>query len=106
YEDDYLLVINKPAQMVVHPGHGNYTGTVVNALAHYLQAKGEVKVNARLGLVHRIDKDTTGLLVIAKTEEAMLDLQRQFKEHSVHRRYVALVWGDFEEESGTIDVNI
>lgn len=106
YEDEHLLVINKPANMVVHPGHGNYTGTVVNALAHYLKAQNHNIVNARLGLVHRIDKDTTGLLVIAKNEQTMLDLQKQFKEHTVHRRYVALVWGDFDEEEGTIDIPI
>lgn len=106
YEDDDLMVINKPANMVVHPGHGNYTGTVVNALAHYLKAQNQEITNARLGLVHRIDKDTTGLLVIAKNETAMLHLQKQFKEHTVHRRYVALVWGDFDETEGTIDIPI
>lgn len=105
YEDDDLMIINKPAGMVVHPGCGNYSGTLVNGLAHYLQNE-ETAALPRVGLVHRIDKDTTGLLVIAKTEKAMTDLAAQFKKHTVHRRYIALVWGDFEENEGTIDINV
>ncbi|HQW46201.1 MAG TPA: RluA family pseudouridine synthase [Chitinophagaceae bacterium] len=107
YEDDDVLVLNKPFNMVVHPGHGNYTGTVVNALAYYLQQKSENKeLLPRIGLVHRIDKDTTGLLVVGKNEKAVLHLSNQFMEHTVNRRYQALVWGDVEENEGTIDTYI
>lgn len=108
YEDEALMVINKPANMVVHPGNGNYSGTLVNAIAFHLQQSNpELKdVPPRIGLVHRIDKDTTGLILIAKTEEALNFLQKQFKEHSIHRRYIALVWGDVGEEAGTIEGNI
>lgn len=106
YEDDTLLVINKPAGMVVHPGCGNYTGTLVNGLAWYLQYNHESEELPRVGLVHRIDKDTSGLVVIAKTPEAMHHLNAQFKKHTVHRRYIALVWGDFEEDQGTIEAHI
>ena len=107
YEDDTLLVVNKPAGMVVHPAHGNWDGTLVNALTWYLQnlptsANGE----GRPGLVHRIDKDTSGLLVIAKTEAAMTHLARQFFNHSIERSYLALVWGMPEPEAGTINVNL
>lgn len=104
YEDDSLLIINKPDGMVVHPGHGNYTGTLVNGLAYYLN-KGEEEL-PRVGLVHRIDKNTTGLIVIGKTEEAMTKLAAQFKKHTVHRRYIALVWGDVKEDEGTIEAHI
>lgn len=106
FEDDDLMVINKPYNMVVHPGHGNYSGTVVNALSFYLKQEGEEAQLPRIGLVHRIDKDTTGLLVIGKTEKAMNHLAEQFKQHTVKRNYVALVWGDVEEEEGTIDTYI
>lgn len=107
YEDDDLLIIHKTPGMVVHPGCGNYTGTMINGLAYYLQGE-EVDTNAlpRVGLVHRIDKDTSGLLVIAKTEKAMSDLAAQFKKHTVHRRYIALVWGNVEENEGTIIAHI
>ena len=108
YEDDDLLVVNKPAGLVVHPGHGNYSGTLVNALAYYLgreSVPGET--DERLGLlVHRIDKDTSGLLVVAKTDVAQIDLARQFFHHTIERRYWALVWGNIAEDSGTIDANI
>lgn len=107
YEDDDVLVINKPYNMVVHPGHGNYTGTVVNGLAYYLQQKSEDKTQLpRIGLVHRIDKDTTGLLVVGKTESAVLHLSNQFKEHTVNRKYNAIVWGDVEQNEGTISTYI
>ena len=107
YEDDQLMVINKPAGLVVHPGHGNYSGTLVNALSWYLRdlplfSSGDT----RPGLVHRIDKDTSGLLVIAKTEEAKASLGLQFFEKTTYRRYVALVWGNLKENSGTITGNI
>lgn len=107
YEDDDVLVLNKPYNMVVHPGHGNYTGTIVNALAFYLQQKSDDKeLLPRIGLVHRIDKDTTGLLVVGKNEQAVLSLSNQFMAHTVNRRYHALVWGDVEENEGTIDTYI
>jgi 23S rRNA pseudouridine1911/1915/1917 synthase len=99
------MIINKPAGMVVHPGSGNYSGTLVNGVAYYLQQKNPELTTtplSRLGLVHRIDKNTTGLLVIAKNPAAMTNLAKQFFNHTVHRRYIALVWGDFEEEEGTI----
>lgn len=102
YEDDTLLVINKPPGLVVHPGHGNYTGTLVNALAYHFENL-PLNSSERPGLVHRIDKDTSGLLVIAKTEWGMADLQRQFAEKTTEREYVALVWGNVEEEEGTIE---
>ncbi len=107
YEDDALMIVNKPAGMVVHPGCGNYSGTLVNGLSYYLQ-KEQVDIEGlnRVGLVHRIDKDTSGLVVIAKKDEAMTKLAAQFKKHTVHRRYIALVWGDLESEEGTIHVNI
>lgn len=105
YEDEEVLVVNKSANMVVHPGNGNYTGTLVNAVAYHLQGNNS-EVLPRVGLVHRIDKDTTGLLLIAKNEKALVHLQKQFKAHTTHRRYVALVWGDFEEIEGTIEGNI
>jgi len=107
YEDESLMIINKPANMVVHPGCGNYTGTLVNGLSYYLQQE-QVDVTDlhRVGLVHRIDKDTTGLVVIGKTDEAMNKLAAQFKKHTVHRRYVALVWGDVADDEGTIEVHI
>jgi len=102
YEDDALMVIDKPAGMVVHPGHGNYSGTLVNALAHHLD---DLPMNSdnRPGLVHRIDKDTTGLLVIAKTQTAMTHLARQFFEKTTEREYIALVWGNVEEDQGSVE---
>lgn len=107
YEDDTVLVVNKPAGMVVHPGHGNYTGTLVNALAWHFRDTPEYDVDdPRLGLVHRIDKDTSGLLVIAKTPEAKTELGRQFFNKTTVREYRALVWGSFAEKSGTISGNI
>jgi 23S rRNA pseudouridine1911/1915/1917 synthase len=106
YEDDDLMVINKPYNMVVHPGHGNYSGTVVNALSYYLQTDGDDPQLPRIGLVHRIDKDTTGLLVIGKNEHAVKFLADQFKAHTVNRKYYALVWGDVAEDEGTIDTYI
>jgi 23S rRNA pseudouridine1911/1915/1917 synthase len=103
YEDQHLLVVNKEAGMVVHPAHGNWTGTLVNALVYYFQNLPEMKGNeGRPGLVHRIDKDTSGLLVIAKSEEAMTHLASQFFHHTIERTYKALVWGEMDEESGTV----
>ncbi|WP_445719619.1 RluA family pseudouridine synthase [Flavobacterium sp.] len=105
FEDDQLLVINKPAGMVVHPGHGNYSGTLVNALAYHFENL-PMNSSERPGLVHRIDKDTTGLLVVAKTELAMAYLSKQFAEKTSEREYVALVWGNIEEDEGTVEGNI
>jgi 23S rRNA pseudouridine1911/1915/1917 synthase len=109
YEDEHLLVVDKPAGVVVHPGSGNYTGTLVNGLAWHLNPaddKNRIIDLPRVGLVHRIDKDTTGLLLVAKSELAMQHLAAQFKKHTVHRRYVALAWGNFENDEGTIDAHI
>lgn len=107
YEDDDLIIVNKEAGMVVHPGHGNYTGTLVNALTYYLKdlplfQSGEI----RPGLVHRIDKDTSGILVIAKTDFALNHLAKQFFDRTTHRSYLALVWGNFDTPEGIIEGNI
>ncbi|MDA9125892.1 RluA family pseudouridine synthase [Flavobacteriaceae bacterium] len=105
YEDDDLLVVNKAPGMVVHPGHGNYSGTLINALLFHFDNLPNNSSN-RPGLVHRIDKDTSGLLVVAKTEKAMAHLSAQFKAKTSEREYVALVWGNVELEEGTIEGNI
>ena len=105
YEDDELLVVNKPAGMVVHPGHGNYSGTLINALIYRFENLPN-NSSERPGLVHRIDKDTSGLLVIAKTEHAMAHLSLQFAEKTSEREYVALVWGNIEEAEGTVEGSI
>jgi 23S rRNA pseudouridine1911/1915/1917 synthase len=105
YEDDALLLINKPPGLVVHPGHGNYTGTLVNALAYHFENL-PMNSSERPGLVHRIDKDTSGLLVIAKTEAAMTHLAKQFEAKTSEREYIAIVWGNVKEDEGTIEGNI
>ena len=105
YEDAALLLINKPAGLVVHPGHGNYTGTLVNALAFHFENL-PMNSSERPGLVHRIDKDTTGLLVIAKTEAAMTHLAKQFEAKTSEREYIAMVWGNVKDDAGTIEGNI
>jgi 23S rRNA pseudouridine1911/1915/1917 synthase len=105
YEDDALLLINKPPGLVVHPGHGNYTGTLVNALAFHFENLPK-NSSDRPGLVHRIDKDTSGLLVIAKTEAAMTHLAKQFENKTSEREYIAMVWGTVKEDQGTIEGNI
>ena len=102
YEDEDLMVINKPAGLVVHPGHGNYEHTLLNALAYYFGEKLDMN-DPSIGLVHRIDKDTSGLLLIAKTPEAKAHLAKQFFDHTTERTYNALVWGTFKEDSGTIE---
>jgi 23S rRNA pseudouridine1911/1915/1917 synthase len=105
YEDADLMIINKPAGMVVHPGSGNYSGTLLNGVSYYLQQQNpgiSEEVLPRFGLVHRIDKNTSGLLVLAKTDKAMRQLAKQFFDHTVKRQYVALVWGDMESDKGTI----
>ncbi len=104
YEDDYLAVINKRAGMVVHPGVGNWSGTLVNALMYHFRDL--PNHDDRPGLVHRLDKDTSGLLVIAKTEEALSHLAKQFAAHTIDRKYVALVWGEPKEDEGIIEGNI
>lgn len=107
YEDDDLMVVNKPPNLVVHPGHGNYTGTLVNAIAYYLKDKPHFDINdPRLGLVHRIDKDTSGLLLIAKNPDAKTHLSAQFYNKTTKRHYVALVWGNVENDADTIEGNI
>ncbi|MDE6438621.1 MAG: RluA family pseudouridine synthase [Muribaculaceae bacterium] len=107
YEDNYVLVVNKPAGLVVHPGHGNYHGTLVNALAWHFRNNPDYDVNdPRMGLVHRIDKDTSGLLVVAKTPDAKTHLGRQFFNKTTKREYVAVVWGIPQPDSGTIRGNI
>ena len=107
YEDKDILIVNKKPGMVVHPAHENWEGTLVNALVYYLKDLPEMKGNeGRPGLVHRIDKDTSGLLVIAKNENAMNSLAEQFYNHSIKRKYQAIVWGNPKKEEGTIDVNL
>ena len=105
FEDDDVLVVNKPAGMVVHPGHGHYEGTLINALSHHLGiSQDEDALDERMGiLVHRIDKDTSGLLAVAKNDEAQLKLAKQFFDHSIDRRYNAIVWGDMPEDEGTVE---
>jgi 23S rRNA pseudouridine1911/1915/1917 synthase len=105
YEDDAVIVINKPPGLVVHPGHGNYTGTLVNGLAYHFS---NLPMNSsnRPGLVHRIDKNTSGLLVIAKTEEAMTHLAKQFEDKTTEREYIAIVWGNVKDDEGTIVGNV
>ena len=108
YEDDDLLVVNKPAGMVVHPGHGHFEGTLINALSYHLGiSQGPDAKDERMGvLVHRIDMDTSGLLVVAKNDESQLDLAGQFFRHTIERKYVAVVWGNLKEDEGTIVGNI
>ncbi len=109
FEDDDVLLINKPAGMVVHPGSGNYSGTLVNGVAYYLQQKDPSLSENRLprfGLVHRIDKNTSGLLLMAKTDKALQNLAKQFFNHTIQRKYIALVWGDIEQDEGTIVAHV
>lgn len=109
YEDEDLLVVNKPPGMVVHPGSGNYSGTLVNGLAWYLNPSADKSQKIelpRIGLVHRIDKDTSGLLLVAKNELSRQKLSDQFKAHTIHRRYQGLAWGDVTEEEGSIQAHI
>lgn len=104
YEDEALVLINKPAGMIVHPAYNNWTGTLVNALVyHFEQLPNRLNAKGTPGLVHRIDKDTSGLLVVAKTEASMTALSKQFYDHSIERTYYALVWGNPAEEMGTVD---
>ena len=109
YEDADLMIINKAAGMVVHPGSGNYTGTLLNGVAWYLQQQNpdlSEQTLPRFGLVHRIDKNTSGLLVLAKNDKAMRQLAKQFFDHTIRRKYVALVWGDMAKDEGTIIAHV
>ena len=109
YEDEEVMIINKPPGLVVHPAYGNYSGTLINGIAYYLQENNK-KISEeslpRFGLVHRIDKNTSGLLVLAKTSRAVASLAKQFFDHSIKREYQALVWGDLKEDKGTIRAHV
>ena len=106
YEDDDLLVVNKKSGMVVHPAPGNYSGTLVNALMYHCNSLSTVNTEVRPGIVHRIDADTSGLLLVAKNDETHIDLAEQIKNHTVNRKYVALVWGVINEDTATVDAPI
>ncbi|MBC7903823.1 MAG: RluA family pseudouridine synthase [Gemmatimonadaceae bacterium] len=109
FEDNDIIIINKPAGMVVHPGSGNPTGTLINGIAGYLTKANKdlsEEMLPRFGMVHRIDKNTTGLLVLAKTDKAVSSLAKQFFDHTVHRQYIALVWGDVKEDQGTVRAHV
>ena len=106
FEDTHLLVVNKPAGMVTHPAHGNYTGTLVNALTHYCQGLSAVNGPARAGIVHRLDKDTSGLMVVAKDDGAHAALARQFERRTIERTYWAVVWGLFGDCEGIVDADL
>jgi len=109
YEDDDIIIINKPPGLVVHPGSGNYNGTLLNGIAYHLQQINSTvseETLPRFGLVHRIDKNTSGLLVLAKNDKAMRQLAKQFYDHTVKRHYLALVWGDVQEDEGTIVAHV
>lgn len=103
YEDDHLLIVNKPAGMVTHPAYGNYTGTLVNALLYHSRSLSALNDEARPGIVHRLDKDTSGLMVIAKTDDAHAKLARQFSKRTIRREYWAIAWGIFKQRQGTIE---
>lgn len=106
YEDDDVMIINKPVGMVVHPGHGNFSGTLAHALLWHCKDLPHITGETRPGLVHRIDKNTTGLMVIGKTEYAINHLSKQFYDRTINRHYIALVWGDVEQDKGRIECNI
>ena len=106
YEDEYLLIVNKPAGMVAHPAYANYTGTLVNALLHHVNKLSNVNEPGRPGIVHRIDKDTSGLLVVAKDDWTHAKLAAQFSKHTIEREYWSIVWGVFEEKKGEVSTNI
>ncbi len=110
YEDDVLVVVNKPAGMVVHPAYGNFRGTLVNAMVHHMYPEldgAPIKSESvRPGLVHRIDKNTSGLIILAKTEMALSHLAKQFYDRTISRRYIALAWGDFKEDEGTVTAHV
>jgi 23S rRNA pseudouridine1911/1915/1917 synthase len=106
YEDEYFIIVNKPAGMVAHPAYANYTGTLVNALLHHTKSLSSVNEGGRPGIVHRIDKDTSGLLVVAKDDYTHAKLAAQFSKHSIEREYHAVCWGKFKEKEGEINTKI
>jgi 23S rRNA pseudouridine1911/1915/1917 synthase len=106
YEDEYLIVVNKPAGMVAHPAYANYSGTLVNALLHHTKKLSKLNDNFRVGIVHRIDKDTSGLLLVAKDEFTHSKLAEQFAKHTIVREYQAVCWGKFQEHKGIISAKI
>jgi 23S rRNA pseudouridine1911/1915/1917 synthase len=106
FEDGQLLIVNKPAGMVTHPAYGNYSGTLVNALLHHCNSLSSVNTELRPGIVHRLDKDTTGLMVVAKNDVAHHLLARQFSRRTIDREYWAIVWGKFKQRKGTIDATL
>lgn len=106
YEDDEVMVVNKKAGMVVHPGHGNFHGTLVHALLWHCKELPQISGATRPGLVHRLDKNTSGLIIIGKTEHALTHLSKQFFDRTIKRHYIAMVWGDLEKESGRIECNV
>ena len=106
FQDDELIIVNKQAGLVVHPGYGNYTGTLVNALTYIIEQLPKGSASERPGLVHRLDKNTSGIMVVALSEYSMAHLAKQFFDRTTDRTYHALVWGDFDEDEGTIDVPI
>jgi 23S rRNA pseudouridine1911/1915/1917 synthase len=106
YEDEHLLVVNKPAGMVTHPAYGNYTGTLVNALLYYCNSLSSVNTALRPGIVHRLDKDTSGLMVVAKTDTAHHLLAKQFAKRTIDREYWAIVWGAFKQKRGSIEASL
>jgi 23S rRNA pseudouridine1911/1915/1917 synthase len=106
YEDDYLIIVNKPAGMVAHPAYANYTGTLVNALLHHTKSLSAANEAGRPGIVHRIDKDTSGLLVVAKDDYTHAKLAAQFSKHTTEREYHAICWGKFKEKEGEINTKI
>jgi len=106
FEDDQLLIVNKPAGMVTHPAYGNYSGTLVNALLYHCNSLSSVNTELRPGIVHRLDKDTTGLMVVAKNDVAHHLLAKQFSRRTIDREYWAIVWGKFKQRKGTIDATL
>jgi len=106
HEDDQLLIVNKPAGMVTHPAYGNYTGTLVNALLYHCNKLSSVNAGLRPGIVHRLDKDTSGLMVVAKTDVAHQQLAKQFSRRAIERDYVAIVWGKLKKPHGTIEASL
>lgn len=106
YEDDDIIVLNKASEIVVHPGYGNYTGTLVNGLVYHFENLPETSTPGRPGLVHRLDKNTTGIMVVAKNDYALTHLAKQFFDRTTERRYHALVWGDVKEDEGTVEGNL
>lgn len=106
HEDDQVIVLNKPSEMVVHPGYGNHSGTLVNGLIYHFNNLPEADMSGRPGLVHRLDKNTTGIMVVAKTEHALTHLGKQFFDRTTERRYHALVWGDVKDDEGRIESNV